>query len=390
MANKREYKKGLSIIMPCLNEEQTLQACINKARKFLDRSSISGEIIIADNGSTDDSVAIAWRGHARVVNVPEKGYGCAIRGGIEAAQYEYIVMGDADDSYDFSELNDFIEKLDEGYELVMGNRFVGGIEKGAMPWSHQYIGNPVLSGLGRLFFKTDIGDFHCGLKAFRKDSIEKLGLCTTGMEFASEMVVKAVLFKLKIIEIPCKLYPDGRNKEPHLKSIPDGLRHLEFLLIYSPKWLFAYPGLVLTCIGLFMMILIYLQPIQIGKVQFEVTSMFYSDVMMLVGTQMLQFAVFTGVFGKRIGQLPPDSSFAEKICRVMNKRGYIISLALLITGIAGVIITFIMWAEKGFGQLDTTWVCRTAILFGSLLAVGIEMFLFTVFSRVLQMGGYNV
>ncbi len=379
-------KKGLSVVMPCLNEEKTLGSCVKKAFDSIHRLGIDGEVIVADNGSSDSSVSIAQSLGAKVISIQEKGYGSALRGGIEAASYQYIVMGDADDSYDFSSLDAFIQALDGGNDLVMGNRFKGGIEKGAMPFSHQYIGNPFLSGLGRLFFKTSIGDFHCGLRAFRKDSIEKLNLCTTGMEFASEMVVKAVLFKLKITEVPCKLYPDGRDRPPHLRSIPDGLRHLEFLLLYSPKWLFAYPGIILTLIGLLMTIAIYIQPIRIGKIQFETTSMLYSALLMLIGIQFMQFSVFTSLFAERIGQMPLSSPFTSRLLTGLNKRGYPVSVLIMLVGLAGIVYTLYLWGGAGFGSLNTTYVCRTAILFGSLFAIGLEILLFTLFTRVLQMG----
>lgn len=379
-------KKGLSVVMPCLNEEKTLGSCVKKAFDSIHRLGIDGEVIVADNGSSDSSVSIAQSLGAKVISIQEKGYGSALRGGIEAASYQYIVMGDADDSYDFSALDAFIQALDEGNDLVMGNRFKGGIEKGAMPFSHLYIGNPFLSGLGRMFFKTSIGDFHCGLRAFRKDSIEKLNLCTTGMEFASEMVVKAVLFKLKITEVPCRLYPDGRDRPPHLRSIPDGLRHLEFLLLYSPKWLFAYPGIILTLIGLLVTIAIYIQPIRIGKIQFETTSMLYSALLMLIGIQFMQFSVFTSLFAERIGQMPPASPFISRLLNSLNKWGYLVSVLIMLVGLAGIVYTLYLWGGAGFGSLNTTYVCRTAILFGSLFAIGLEILLFTLFTRVLQMG----
>ena len=381
-----ELKKGLTVVMPCLNEEKTVGICIKKAFGFMKEYGIDGEVIIADNGSTDDSAKIAAELGARVVPIKDKGYGCALRGGIEAAEYEYVVMGDADDSYDFSALHGFIDKLNEGYELVMGNRFAGGIEKGAMSFSHQYIGNPFLSGLGRILFKTKIGDFHCGLRAFRKEAILRLKLCTTGMEFASEMVVKAVLFKLKVSEIPCKLYPDGRDRPPHLRSIPDGLRHLEFLLIYSPKWLFAYPGLLLTLLGLIFTVVIFFHPIQIGHVEFEVTTMFYSAMVMFVGVMMLQFATFTCIFAERVGQFPPSTSMAHKVTKFLNKAGYLLSVITMLIGLIGVIYTLCAWGDTGFGHLSDTSVCRTAILFGSILALGFQFLLFTVFTQVLQMG----
>lgn len=381
-----ELKKGLTVVMPCLNEEKTVGICIKKAFGFMKEYGIDGEVVIADNGSTDDSAKIATELGARVVPIRDKGYGCALRGGIDAAEYEYVVMGDADDSYDFSALHGFIDKLNEGYELVMGNRFAGGIEKGAMSFSHQYIGNPFLSGLGRILFKTKIGDFHCGLRAFRKEAILRLGLCTTGMEFASEMVVKAVLFKLKVSEIPCKLYPDGRDRPPHLRSIPDGLRHLEFLLVYSPKWLFAYPGLILTLLGLIFTVVIFFTPIQIGRVEFEVTTMFYSAMVMFVGVMMLQFATFTCIFAERVGQFPPSTSTAHKVTKFLNKAGYWVAAITMLIGLIGVIYTLCAWGDAGFGHLTNTSVCRTAILFGSVLALGFQFLLFTVFAQVLQMG----
>lgn len=325
-------QKGVSIVMPCLNEAKTLPICIMKAQKSLQKIGIEGEIIVADNGSSDDSVNIAYYHGVKVVNVEKKGYGSALKEGIRAAKYEYIIMGDSDDSYDFSNISPFIEKLDEGYDLVMGNRFKGGIEQGAMPFSHRYIGNPLLSGLGRLFFKTDIGDFHCGLRAFRKESIDKIGLCTSGMEYASEMVVKAVLFHLKITEIPCKLYCDGRNRPSHLRSIPDGFRHMEFLLIYSPKWLFAYPGVFSFLLGLLLTVAIYIHPLHIGRIQFEATTMLYSALMMLIGIQCIQFSVFSSMYAERIGQIPKTKNFAHKVVKKLILYGYKISALVMIIG----------------------------------------------------------
>ena len=383
-------EEGISIIMPCLNEEKTIGICIKKALDSIQKLGLNGEVLIADNGSTDNSVTIANQLGARVVHIKDKGYGNALRGGIKEALYPDILMGDADDSYDFSEISLFLEKLNEGYDLVMGNRFRGGIEKGAMPFSHRYIGNPFLSGIGRLFFNTkEIGDFHCGMRAFKKKSIEKLDLCTTGMEFASEMVVKAVLFDLKITEVPCKLYPDGRDRPPHLKSIPDGLRHLEFLLLYSPKWLFAYPGFVLFVLGMIFVIYIFFQPLQIGKIQFEVTTMLYCALAMLLGMHFLQFSVFSVVFAERIGQIPRVSKITKMLIFINNKVGYYLAFIIILVGFCGIVFSLFLWGEEGFGQLNTTMVCRTAILFGSLFASGIELLLYTLFMRVLQIGKVN-
>lgn len=377
-----EVQNGITIVMPCLNEEKTLGVCIAKASTALSEIGMDCEILVADNGSTDASINIALDNGARVVNVKEKGYGSALRAGIEAAKYEYIIMGDADDSYDFSNIKGFVEKLDDGYELVMGNRFGGTIHKGAMPFSHRYIGNPILSGIGRLFFKTKIKDFHCGLRAFRKTSIQKLGLCTTGMEFASEMVVKASIFDLKITEVSCDLFPDGRDRPPHLRSIPDGLRHLEFLFLYSPKWLFVYPGILLFFGGLIFMIMIYIKPIHIGNIQFETTSMLYSSLAMLIGLQFVQFSVFAGNIAKKNGQIPKLNGFSQKINRLLNFSGYKVALIIMLIGIVGVIYTLCVWGKTGFGELTTTMVCKTAIVFGSLLSTGIEVLLFTLLTRI--------
>src|SRR6266545_1704283 len=245
-----EYLLELTIVMPCLNEAETLASCIKKAQRWLGRNHVAGEIIIADNGSSDGSQTIATVMGARVVDIAEKGYGSALRGGIAAARGKYVIMADADDSYNFSNLTPFLEKLRAGYELVMGNRFAGGIKPGAMPPLHKYLGNPVLTGIGRLLFRSPCGDFHCGLRGFSKAAVMKLDLRTSGMEFASEMVVKSTLNKLSIIEVPTTLSPDGRSREPHLRSWRDGWRHLRFLLLYSPRWLFLYPGALLMLVGL--------------------------------------------------------------------------------------------------------------------------------------------
>ncbi|MBO4389266.1 MAG: glycosyltransferase family 2 protein [Lachnospiraceae bacterium] len=379
-------QRGVTILMPCLNEEKTLPICIEKALKFLETSGIPGEVMIADNGSTDNSIEIAQKMGAVVVNIPYKGYGSALRGGIEAANYEYVIMGDADDSYDFLDLQKYIDKLDEGYDLVMGNRFWGGIEPGAMSFSHKYIGNPVLSGIGRIFFRTGVRDFHCGQRGFRKDSIMALGLNTTGMEFASEMVVKASLNKLKMTEVPCKLYPDGRDRPPHLRSIPDGWRHLKFLLIYSPKWLFFYPGLAMILLGLVMIIALYIHPIHIGRIQFEVTTMFYFAMLLLMGIQSLQFSVYTNVYGRRIGQFPDTGALITGIARFMGGKGLALGALLMIVGLAGMIISLTLWGQVGFGEVDNTFILRTAILFGTAFVLGVNSILSGFFINVLNMG----
>src|SRR5512144_1263253 len=250
----------LTIVMPCLNEAETLEKCIVKAKAYLERAKINGEIVIGDNGSTDGSQEIAHRCGARVVDVPRRGYGAALMGAIEAAKGKYVIMGDSDDSYDFGNLDLYVEQLRAGKDLVMGNRFKGGIQPGAMPFLHKYLGNPVLSFIGRLFFRSSIGDFHCGLRGFRRDLVSRLGLQTTGMEFASEMGVKSTRFGVKIAEVPTTLAPDGRSRPPHLRTWRDGWRHLRFLLIYSPRWLFVYPGIFLTALGALLLVWLFPGP----------------------------------------------------------------------------------------------------------------------------------
>src|SRR6267154_1346802 len=256
----------LSVVMPCLNEKATVGVCVKKALNAMERHGIRGEVIVADNGSTDGSREIAAQFGARVVPIEARGYGSALRGGITAARGRFVLMGDADDSYDFSQLDLFVGKLREGNDLVMGNRFQGGILPGAMPPLHRYLGNPVLTGIGRLFFKSPVGDFHCGLRAFRRDAIERLDLRTHGMEFASEMVVKATAFGLRVTEIPTTLSPDGRDRAPHLRTWRDGWRHLRFLLLYSPRWLFLYPGMALFVLGAVVSTLLLPGPVMIGNV----------------------------------------------------------------------------------------------------------------------------
>ena len=286
----------LTILMPCLNEAETLAACIQKARQGLDRAGVRGEILVADNGSTDGSVAIAEKLGARVVHVREKGYGSALRGGIEAALGQWIVLGDADDSYDFSHMEGFLQKFREGYELVMGCRLPGGggtIIPGAMPWKNRWIGNPALSFVGRLFFKCPARDFHCGLRGVTKAAYKKMELKTTGMEFASEMVIKATLRSLRIAEVPVTLHPDGRSRPPHLKPWRDGWRHLRFMLLFSPRWLFTWPGLALLVIGLALAVPLSIGPIRIGQVQFDTNTLLVAGMMTIVGFQVLFFGLFT-------------------------------------------------------------------------------------------------
>ncbi|MBA2496813.1 MAG: glycosyltransferase family 2 protein, partial [Acidimicrobiia bacterium] len=292
--------------MPCLNEAETLATCIVKAQRSLVELGVRGEVVIADNGSTDGSQGIARDLGARIADVPAKGYGAALSGGMHAARGRYVIMGDADDSYDFTNLGPFLERLRAGDDLVMGNRFAGGIEAGAMPKLHRYLGNPVLTALGRLLFRSPCGDFHCGLRGVRRDAVLALDLRTTGMEYASEMVVKATLYDLAISEVPTTLSPDGRSRPPHLRTWHDGWRHLRFLLLYSPRWLFLLPGLLLMAAGTIAGALLLREPVEVGDTVFDVQTLLYCAIAIIIGFQAVVFAVFTKVFAISEGLLPED------------------------------------------------------------------------------------
>jgi glycosyltransferase involved in cell wall biosynthesis len=374
----------LSIIMPCLNESETLATCINKAQKYLELHHVAGEIIIADNGSSDGSQAIATANGARVVHIPEKGYGSALMGGIAAAKGTYIIMGDADDSYDFSDLSRFLEKLREGYELVMGNRFRGGIEKGAMPPLHRYLGNPVLTGLGRLFFGGPIKDFHCGLRGFCKQSIINLNLHASGMEFASEMVVKATLNKLKITEIPTTLSPDGRSRPPHLRSWRDGWRHLRFLLIYCPKWLFFIPGMTFMLLGIIIITALVSGPKTIFGVSFDIHTMLYAAFFVDVGLQTVFFSLFSKVFALNSGLLPKEAKFTLLIEKFTLEKGIILGIFITLLGLTGSIIAIINWESTSFGVLIPSSMMRLVIPSLTLIVVGIQFIFSSFFLSILN------
>ena len=360
----------LTILMPCLNEAETLETCIRKARTYLETSGVDGEILIADNGSTDGSQDIARRCGARVVDVPMRGYGAALIGGCNAAYGDYVIMGDADDSYDFLHLDPFVEKLREGYDLVMGNRFKGGIEPGAMPPLHKYIGNPVLSFIGRLFYPSSIGDFHCGLRGYRRESILKLGLCTTGMEYASEMVVKATLYKLKIAEVPTTLKKDGRSHPPHLRSFRDGWRHLKFLLMHSPNWLFMYPGVALLVLGLLLMVGLMFGPINLGPITLDIHTMLYGSAFAIIGASTIQFSLFTKTYAKRSGFIPVDE---EQISKVTEDRMILAGAILLGLGIVATILALVLWGKTSFGALDPQHIMRLTIPALTCMAIGVQM-----------------
>ena len=365
----------LSIVMPCLNEAETLATCIGKARDYLERHKIAGEVLIADNGSSDGSQEIATNSGARVVPIPERGYGSALRGGIAAAKGQYIIMGDADDSYDFTNLSPFLEKLRQGYDLVMGNRFQGGIKPGAMPVLHKYLGNPVLTWLGRLFFGSPCGDFHCGLRGFSKQAIKQLNLRTTGMEFASEMVVKASLYGLKITEVPTTLSPDGRSRPPHLKTWRDGWRHLRFLLMYSPRWLFLYPGLALMFLGFVATIWFIPQP--------RVHTLLYSATALIIGFQIVSFAIFTKAFAISEGLLPEDRKLRRFLRYINLEVGLSIGVILLVLGMGGSLYALYIWNARLYGALDPAVTMRIVIPSVTALALGVQVVFSSFFLSVL-------
>ena len=373
----------LTVVLPCLNEAETLAVCIRKAKASIAGLGIDGEVVIADNGSTDGSQDIARAEGARVVDVPIRGYGAALTAGIAAAKGEFVIMGDADDSYDLSNLGPFVEALRGGADLVMGNRFAGGIEPGAMPALHRYLGNPVLTAIGRILFRSPVKDFHCGLRGFRREAILDLDLRTTGMEFASEMVVKATLNKLNIVEVPTTLSPDGRSRAPHLRTWRDGWRHLRFLLLYSPRWLFLYPGMVLFLVGLVLGGVLLTGPIQIGEHALDVSALVYCMASVLIGFQAILFAAFSRAFVANEGLMPPSPGMQKAFKEQNLERGLIIGLLLLIVGVALAIYGFIHWGSSDFGALDARDAIRLAVPAATLSVLGVETIMGSFFLSVL-------
>ena len=373
----------VSVVMPCLNEAETLETCIRKAQRALDEAQISGEIVISDNGSTDASVEIAERLGARVARVSAKGYGNALMGGIAAANGRFIIMGDADDSYDFGDIPKFVTELRAGAQLVMGNRFRGGIRAGAMPPLHQYLGNPALTRIGRLFFGSPVNDFYCGLRGFSKDAYQKLGLRTTGMEFATEMVVKATLLKQRIAEVPTTLSPDGRSRPPHLRTWRDGWRTLRFFLLYSPRWLFLYPGLVLMCVGTVLGLWLEPAPRTIGSVTFDVHTLLYCAAMVLLGFQAVAFAIFTKLFAITEGLLPPDPALDNAFRYINLEVGLGVGFLLILAGMATSVAAVRMWEVQHFGQLDYPHTMRMVIPAALLLILGVQTIFSSFFLSVL-------
>lgn len=362
----------LSIVMPCLNEAETLATCIRKAHQGA--AGLDYEIIVADNGSTDGSQDIAQQEGARVVHVPVRGYGAALRSGFEAAQGKYIIMGDSDDSYDFSNIMPFVEKLREGYQLVMGTRMKGDIKPGAMPILHQYLGNPVLTFLGNLFFGCGLSDFHCGLRAFERDAMLALNLKTDGMEFASEMVIKATLANLTRTEIPITLYPDGRSRPPHLRTWRDGWRHLRFLLLYSPRWLFFYPGVAMMAVGLLVSLMLLPAPLKIGTIELDVHTLLISSTVFVAGVQLTFLAVFARLYASRAGLLPRRDWLEDLIERFSLEVGLIAGVILTVAGVLLFGVGAIIWGQNDFGELDYQETLRIVIPGTTFLLVGLQAF----------------
>ena len=373
----------LSIVMPCLNERETVGVCVRKAVASLREAGIPGEVIVADNGSTDGSLEIARAEGARVVNVDEKGYGNALKGGILSSRGEYVLMADSDDSYDFTHTPRFVEQLRAGSDLVMGNRFRGGIADQAMPFLHRYLGNPVLTGIGRLFFGSPCGDFHCGIRGFRKDSFLRMDIRSTGMEFASEMVVKASMLRMKVSEVPTTLSPDGRSRAPHLRTWRDGWRHLRFLLMYSPRWLFLYPGILLMFAGLAGCALLLPGRRVFHGIGFDVHTLLYAFVSVLLGFQLVAFATFTKVFAITEGLLPEDPRLNRVFRWITLETGLAFGGLLLFLGVGGSIFAVSGWARESFGALDADHTLRIVMPSVFSLTMGVQIIFSSFFLSIL-------
>jgi glycosyltransferase involved in cell wall biosynthesis len=381
-----ETEIQLSVVMPCLNEAETLAVCIRKAFDGMRDADVSGEVVVADNGSTDGSQEIAEREGARVVPVAAKGYGNALRGGITAAHGKWIIMGDADDSYDFSSIKPFVEKLREGWELVMGCRLPAGggtVMPGAMAWKHRWIGNPALSFIGRLFFRCPAHDFHCGLRAFTKEGFERIDLRTTGMELASELVIKSTLRGLRITEVPITLYPDGRSRAPHLRSWRDGWRHLRFMLLFSPRWLFLIPGFAMASFGLAGFVPLSVGSVAFGKVTLDVGALMGCSLLLLVGFQLICFAIFTRVFVVAEGLLPPNRKLERVLDAISLEWGLVLGLTFSAIGAAMFGVAVWDWYETGFGRLSLADNLRRIIPASTLVMLGIQILFSSFFIGVL-------
>jgi hypothetical protein len=375
----------LTILMPCLNEAETIEICVKKAKGYLDSSGIRGEVVIADNGSTDGSQALAQKCGARVVPISKRGYGAALLGGIQAARGTFIIMGDADDSYDFTALDPFVAKLREGYELVMGNRFLGGIKPKAMPPLHRYLGNPVLTGIGRLLFRSASGDFHCGLRGFKRSSILSLDLTSPGMEFASEMVVKASLRRLRMTEVPTTLSPDGRSRPPHLRSWRDGWRHLRFLLLFSPAWLFFYPGFSMLLLGAVGMAWLLPEQRSAGAITFDVNTLVFAAAAIVCGFQAVVFYMFAKTHAIRARLLPEDPLVSRLRGVLRLEVGLIVGSIAVAIGLLLAAFAVGAWGVHSFGQLNPQQSLRIVIPSTTLLILGMQIMFSSCLLSILQL-----
>jgi len=363
-----------TILMPCLDEALTVETCIQKARAYLNKRGIVGEILVADNGSTDGSQSRAEAAGARVIQIENKGYGAALIGGIHAAKGRFVIMADADDSYDFTDLDGFVDRLRRGSKLVMGNRFKGGIMPGAMPLLNRYLGNPALSFIGRTLFSSPIGDFHCGMRGFDRQAILELRLRSSGMEFASEMVVKASLARLSIAEVPTTLSPDGRQRAPHLRPWRDGWRHLRFMLLRSPQWLFLYPGLILTMLGLVGSVMLIIKPREIpGIFTLDINALLYFAIAAIVGVQISFFGLFAMALAQRMN-LRIDHGFPERLLKLASLEGAIATgLSLAFAGTGGALYAILQWGHSSFGALVPSEMMRITIPSVTALAIGTQI-----------------
>ncbi len=368
----------LTILMPCLNEARTLEPCIRKGLEFLARHGVDGEVLVADNGSTDGSQELARRAGARVVDVAVRGYGAALYHGARSARGRYIVMGDSDDSYDFSRLDGFLARLRAGDDLVMGNRFQGGIMPGAMPWKNRYLGNPVLSFIGKALFRAPVGDFHCGQRGFSSEAFARMDLRTTGMEFASEMVIKATLMQMRISEVPVVLHKDGRDRAPHLRPWRDGWRHLRFMLLYSPRWLFLYPGLAFVALGLLVGLSILPGPVVVGRVGFDVHSLLFASMAVVLGFQGVAFWFLVRAFAFNEGLLPRSVSLPALFRHVTLETGLLSGFMTLTVGLGIASWAIWDWGRSGFGSLDPRETLRVVIPATTAIALGVEALLMSV------------
>lgn len=381
--------------MPCLNEVLTLPICISRAKKLLDDYAIDGEILISDNGSTDGSQELAEKLGARVVHCPVRGYGAALQNGIEQAKGEYIIMGDSDDSYHFDEAYPMLQKLEEGYDVCMGTRLKGKIMPGAMPTLNRLLGNPVLTFIGKLFFKINTTDFHCGMRAFKRDKLLGIGLVTTGMEWASEQVIKSKVGGLKMTEVPITLHKDGRDRPPHLRRWRDGWRHLRFMLLHAPNWLFIYPGTLLFLSAFFLGMMLLSGPVHIGSANLDVHSLVTMSFLAILGIQTIFAGLFVNLYAHVVGILPSTSQFTERLKRFSLERFLIFFVLLGITGLALFIASFMGWYSAGFSDLDTRVTMRHVIPALTLLTISgqgiFNCFMFSVlFLKTKTLSGTSI